>query len=160
MKQQTFAMAADQTFENYLKSTRREEFLKNMEAFVQWVALCEVIEPCHPNAGNGLPPIGLERMLRIHFIKHWFNFADVEAALMAAFGLKGYLVPKLRFSLIWLALLLWLMGRNNVNPGCNYDPGKFMALGFERLVMFAEGLEDHARLYRSAYLGQQEQQAG
>ena len=160
MKQQTFAMAADQTFENYRKSTRRDEFLKTREAIVPWVAVCEVIEPYYPKAGNGRPPIGLERMLRIHFIQHWFNFADVEAVLMAAFGLKGYRVPKFRLSLTWLALLLRLMGRNNVNPGCNYDPGKFMALGFERLVMFAEGLEDYARWYRSAYLGQQEQQAG
>lgn len=30
MKQQTLAMAADQTFENYRKPTRRDEFLKTM----------------------------------------------------------------------------------------------------------------------------------
>lgn len=160
MKQQTFAMAADQTFGNYLKSTRRDEFLKTMEAILPWVALCEVIKPYYPKAGNGCPPIGLERMQRIHFIQHWFNFADVEAVLMPVFGLKGYLVPKMRLSLTWLELLLRLMGGSNVNPGCNYDPAKFMALGFARLVMFADGLEDYARWFRSAYLGQQEQQAG
>ena len=32
MKQQTLAMAVDQTFENYRKTTRREEFLSTMEA--------------------------------------------------------------------------------------------------------------------------------
>jgi len=32
MKQQTPTMAADQTFENYRKPTRRDEFLKTMEA--------------------------------------------------------------------------------------------------------------------------------
>ena len=41
MKQQTLSMAADQTFENYRKPTRRDEFLKAMEAIVPWSALCK-----------------------------------------------------------------------------------------------------------------------
>ncbi len=45
MKQQTLAVAADQTFESYRKPTRRDEFLKTMEAIVPWTALCDVIEP-------------------------------------------------------------------------------------------------------------------
>lgn len=72
MKQQTLAMAADQSgYEQYRKPTRRDEFLATMEAIVPWAALCEVIEPYYPKAGNGRPPIGLERMLRIHFIHVW-----------------------------------------------------------------------------------------
>jgi len=47
-----------------------------MQAIVPWAALCEVIESHYPKAGSGRPPIGLERMLRIHFI-HWFNLADL-----------------------------------------------------------------------------------
>jgi len=43
MKQQTLAMAADQTFEYYRKPTRRDEFLKTMEAIVPWAALCLTI---------------------------------------------------------------------------------------------------------------------
>jgi IS5 family transposase len=88
MKQQTLAMAADQTFEQYRKPTRRDEFLKTMEAIVPWVALRAVIEPHYPKAGNGRPPIGLERMLRIHFIQHGFNLADLscEEALFAQVG--------------------------------------------------------------------------
>jgi len=39
MKQQTLAMAADQTFENYRKPTRLDEFLKTMDAIVAWPAL-------------------------------------------------------------------------------------------------------------------------
>ena len=92
MKQQTLAMAADQTFENYRKPTRRDEFLKTMEAIVPWSALCEVIEPHYPKAGNGRPPIGLERMLRIHFIQHWFNLADLscEEALYDSASLRSF----------------------------------------------------------------------
>ena len=45
MKQHTLAMSADQTFENYRKPIRRDEFFKAMEAIVPWSALCEVIDP-------------------------------------------------------------------------------------------------------------------
>ena len=41
-------------------------------------ALCEVIEPHYPKAGNGRPPVGLERMLRMYFVQHWFNLADAR----------------------------------------------------------------------------------
>jgi IS5 family transposase len=92
MKQQTLAVAADQTFESYRKPTRRDEFLKTMEAIVPWSALCDVIEPHYPKAGNGRPPIGLERMLRIHFIQHWFNLADLscEEALYDSASLRRF----------------------------------------------------------------------
>jgi transposase, IS5 family len=63
-----------------------------MEAIVPWAALCAVIEPHYPKAGNGRPPIGLERMLRIHFIQHWFNLADLacEEALYDSASLRRF----------------------------------------------------------------------
>ena len=63
-----------------------------MEAIVPWAALCAVIEPYYPKAGNGRPPIGLERMLRIHFIQHWFNLADLscEEALYDSASLRRF----------------------------------------------------------------------
>jgi transposase, IS5 family len=92
MKQQTLAMAADQPFEHSRKPTRRDEFLKTMEAIVPWAALYEVFEPHYPKAGNGRAPIGLERMLRIHFIEHWFNLADLacEEALYDSASLRRF----------------------------------------------------------------------
>ena len=92
MKQQTLALAVEDHFEQYRKPTRRDEFLKTMEAVVPWAALCEVIEPHYPKAGNGRPPIGLERMLRIHFIAHWFNLADLscEEALYDSTSLRRF----------------------------------------------------------------------
>jgi len=36
--------------------------------------LCRVIEPVYPKAGR--PPVGVERMLRIYFLQHWFNLSD------------------------------------------------------------------------------------
>jgi IS5 family transposase len=94
MKQQTLAMAADQSasFERYRKPTRRDEFLATMNAIVPWVQLCEVVEPHYPKGVGGRPPIGLERMLRIHFLQHWFNLADLacEEALYDSASLRRF----------------------------------------------------------------------
>lgn len=51
-----------------------------------------MIAPHVPKAGNGRPPIGLERMLRIHFLQHWFNLADLscEEALYDSPGLRRF----------------------------------------------------------------------
>ena len=80
MKQLTLATAG---FERYAKRTRRATFLAEMERVVPWPALCALIEPFYPKPGNGRPPVGVERMLRIYFLQHWFNLSDpaVEEAL-------------------------------------------------------------------------------
>ena len=58
------------------RSTRKAKFLIEMNALVPRSALCALIEPHYPNAGNGRPSIGLQRMLCIHFLLLWFNLAD------------------------------------------------------------------------------------
>jgi len=70
-------------FERYAKKTRREIFLEEMEQVVPWRELCALIEPHYPKPGNGRPPVGVERMLRIYFLQQWFNLSDpaVEEAL-------------------------------------------------------------------------------
>ena len=94
MKQQTLAVSADQNaqYEQYRKPTRRDVFLTTMEQIVPWAALCEVIEPHYPKAGNGRPPVGLERMLRMYFVQHWFNLADAacEDALLDSTALRRF----------------------------------------------------------------------
>jgi IS5 family transposase len=94
MKQQTLAMAADQSegFEYYRKPIKRDAFLATMEQIVPWQALCEVIEPHYPKVGNGRPPIGLERMLRMYFVQPWFNLADeaCEEALLDSTALRCF----------------------------------------------------------------------
>jgi len=69
--------------ERYAKPTRRAAFLAEMERVVPWPALCVLIEPFYPKPGNGRPPVGVERMLRIYFLQQWFNLSDpaVEEAL-------------------------------------------------------------------------------
>ena len=81
MHQQTFA---EVPFEQYRKSTRRERFLDEMNRVVPWAELVAVIEPIYPKAdGPGRPPVGIERMLRLHCLQQWFNLSDpaVEEAL-------------------------------------------------------------------------------
>ena len=70
-------------FERYMKKTRREMFLEEMEQVVPWRELCALVEPHYPKPGNGRPPVGVERMLRIYFLQQWFNLSDpaVEEAL-------------------------------------------------------------------------------
>lgn len=75
MKQKTLAMM-NSGFERHGKTTKRAAFLARMETLVPWTEFCALIEPHYPKAGNGRPPVGLERMLRMYFIANWFNLAD------------------------------------------------------------------------------------
>ena len=54
--------------------------------------LCALIEPHYPKAGNGRPPVGLERMLRIYFLQQWFNLSDpaVEEALYDSMVMRDF----------------------------------------------------------------------
>jgi IS5 family transposase len=77
MRQQTLA---EEGFEKYRKQTRREQFLEEMDRIIPWPELAAVIEPFYPKPkGAGRRPIGIERMLRIHFLQHWFNLSDPAA---------------------------------------------------------------------------------
>jgi len=77
MRQQSFAT---DDFEKYRKKTRKELFLEEMDQIIPWKALSKVIKPYYPKPkGAGRRPIGIERMLRIHFLQHWFELSDPGA---------------------------------------------------------------------------------
>lgn len=63
-----------------------------MEQIVPWSQLCDVIKPHYPKSGKGRPPIGLERMLRMYFVQHWFKLADkaCEEALLDSTALRRF----------------------------------------------------------------------
>jgi len=51
-----------------------------MEQIIPWKEPCQVIKPHYPRPkGAGRRPVGLERMLRIHFLQHWFALSDPAA---------------------------------------------------------------------------------
>jgi len=90
MRQPTLA---DEGFEKYRKQTRREQFLQEMDQIIPWAELAAVIEPFYPKPeGAGRRPIGIERMLRIHFLQHWFNLSDpaVEESLYDSRAMRRF----------------------------------------------------------------------
>jgi IS5 family transposase len=72
--------------------TRRAAFLSEMEQVVPWADMFALIEPFYPKVGNGRPPYGLERMLRIYFLQQWFNLSDpgVEEALYESATMRDF----------------------------------------------------------------------
>ena len=74
MKQMSFSMVSG--FEKHRRPTRKAEFLTHMERLMPWAEFCALIEPHYPKAGNGRPPVGLERMLRMYCVANWFNLSD------------------------------------------------------------------------------------
>lgn len=90
-RQRTLSLAG---FDRYAKPTRRELFLKQMDQVVPWDELCALIEPLYPKvrSGAGRPPVGLQRMLRIYFVQHWFNLSDpgVEEALYDSLAMRRF----------------------------------------------------------------------
>src|SRR4029077_18147667 len=67
-------------------------FLAEMERIVPWLALCGSIAPFYPKPGNGRPPVGVERMLRIYFLQQWFNLSDpaAEEALYDSLSMRRF----------------------------------------------------------------------
>ena len=90
MRQTTLS---DAGFDKYSKKTRKERFLDDMDKIIPWKELTEAIEPFYPKPkGAGRRPIGIERMLRIPFLQHWFNLSDpaAEEALYDSLAMRRF----------------------------------------------------------------------
>lgn len=74
--QQTFAGLA---WQEKGKTTRREKFLAEMDAIIPWKRLFKLIKKHYAKGSKGRPPVGLETMLRIHFLQIWFGLSDPAA---------------------------------------------------------------------------------
>lgn len=61
MKQPSFASLA---YDGKKKQARKEKFLAEMDRIVPWLQLTKEVEPYYPKAGNGRPPMGVEKMLK------------------------------------------------------------------------------------------------
>ena len=76
MQQRTFGAV---NFEKYGRQTRKAKFLEEMNGVIPWEELVEAVEPYYPQpSGAGRRPVGIERMLRIHFLQHWFSLSDTH----------------------------------------------------------------------------------
>ena len=69
-----------------------EKFLAQMEAVVPWARLAALIAPHYPAGKRGRPPVGVERMLRLHFLAQWYALADeaLEDALYDSQALRNF----------------------------------------------------------------------
>jgi nucleoside-diphosphate-sugar epimerase len=81
------------------------------------------------------------------------NFIDVERFLINELGVNEYRLPQWLIPLVVLKLLLLLLGRNNINPRCDFDQSKLRKLGFRSPVGLSDGLTEYASWYRASYLG-------
>jgi transposase, IS5 family len=76
------------------KTTRREQFLAEMNQVVPWTRLCALIEPHYPKGSpaGGRPPLPLERMFRIYCLQQWYNLSDpgAEEALYDSLTLRRF----------------------------------------------------------------------
>ncbi|MCS6288669.1 MAG: IS5 family transposase [Nitrospira sp.] len=84
---------AEVSFEQYRKPTRRERFLNEMNRVVPWAELAATIAPVYPKPeGAGRPPVGVERMLRLHCLQQWGNLSDpaVEEALYDSRAMRQF----------------------------------------------------------------------
>ena len=91
MKQQSLTGSG---FEKYHKKTRKEIFLEEMDQIIPWQEMSAAIKPYYPKEpiGAGRKPIGLLRMLKIHFLQHWFELSDpaVEEALYDSQAMRTF----------------------------------------------------------------------
>jgi len=89
MKQQTLM-----GFERYGKTTRRAQFLADMQVIVPWAEMVAVVEQFYPKVSEagGRPPLPLERMLRVYFLQLWFNLSDpaVEEELYDSASMRNF----------------------------------------------------------------------
>jgi IS5 family transposase len=90
MRQMSLAQQAE--FQRFAKKSRREQFLETMDAVMPWAELLSLIEPHYPKGEKGRPPVGLEIMLRVYFVQHWFALSDpaAEDALYDSASLRRF----------------------------------------------------------------------
>src|SRR5688572_28250071 len=81
-------------FEKYGKTTRRAQFLADMDRIIPWPEMTAAVQTVYPKVSEngGRPPIPLERMLRIYFLQLWFNLSDpaVEEALYDSASMRSF----------------------------------------------------------------------
>lgn len=63
--------------------TKRDAFLREMDAAIPWDALVKLVKPYYFEGKKGRKPVGIERMLRMYFLQLWFHLSDegVEDAI-------------------------------------------------------------------------------
>ncbi len=75
------------------RQSRRDRFLAEIEACTPWDELVATLEEHYPKSGKrGRPPMGLERMLRMHIAQNCFGLSDegIEDAIYDSFAIRRF----------------------------------------------------------------------
>jgi IS5 family transposase len=72
--------------------TRHQRFLSEIENVAPWQRLLPAIGPYYPKGERGRPLVGLERMLRMYFLKQWYGLSDegLEDALYDSITMRAF----------------------------------------------------------------------
>ena len=75
------------------RATKREVFLKRMNAIVPWDEWVEIVKPYYPSGKRGRRPKEIEQMLRMVMLQMWFNLSDegVEEAIYDSYAMKSFM---------------------------------------------------------------------
>lgn len=73
---------ADAIVSNKRGTTRRAQFLTEMDQVIPRATLEALLSPHSPTAGRGRRPLLLATMRRIYFLQQWFSLSDPQAAGM------------------------------------------------------------------------------
>ena len=83
---------ADVEYDGKPRQTRRERFLRRMEALMPWARLEARIRPVYPTGERGRPPYPLALRLRIHCVQLFYNLSDpaMEDALYDSVAVQRF----------------------------------------------------------------------
>ena len=83
---------ADVEYDGQPRRTRRERFLRRMEALMPWARLEARIRPVYPTGERGRPPYPLALRLRIHCVQLFYNLSDpaMEDALYDSVAVQRF----------------------------------------------------------------------
>jgi IS5 family transposase len=90
MRQQTFT---DIEYGNRKRQTKRDEFLKIMDAIIPWEEWVATVKPFYFDNTVGRPARGIESMLRMFLLQAWFNLSDegVEDAIYDSYAMRTFM---------------------------------------------------------------------
>jgi len=75
------------------RTTKRDEFLRIMDASIPWDEWVAYIVPYYPKGERGRPPMGIEKMLRMYLLQCWFNLSDegLEDAIYDSYAMRTFM---------------------------------------------------------------------
>lgn len=93
MSQQTFS---DVEYSQRFCTTKREQFLDEMDSIIPWTRWVELIRPYYYKqfrGKRGRRPLGIEVMLRMYLLQAWFTLSDegVEDAIYDSYAMRKFM---------------------------------------------------------------------